>query len=292
MRDFRVKVNQIELQVREYESSGDPIVFLHFGGANLMMWEKALPFFMNRFHLVLLDLRGHGQSEEPETGYDIDTLASDVAGVMQFLQLGKAHIIGSSLGAEVGLGVVANYPEKVLSLVCDGALYNEFGPYSTYEGTLADFSKFVDEQIASIQAAPVTTYPSAEALLEARKKLYQDLGWNDTIEKMEKHGIVKLEEGKFTRAFRKEARMSYFGSYFYDHLENYYQRVQCPVIMIPDADEVKNEKAKGLMTAMIAFAKNGKLVEVEEWNHPYGWVLEPTKICGAILEFLDSQDQK
>lgn len=61
----------------------------------------------------------------------MDVMADDVAGMMVRLILDQAHIVGSSLGAEVGLSIAANYPEKVLSLVCDGVLSNEFDPYGT-----------------------------------------------------------------------------------------------------------------------------------------------------------------
>lgn len=45
--EMRVKVNQIELQIREYEHEGDAIIFLHFGGANLMMWQGIILDFQD-----------------------------------------------------------------------------------------------------------------------------------------------------------------------------------------------------------------------------------------------------
>ena len=102
MRDMSVDVGQIELQVREYEHPADAIIFLHFSGANLMMWQKVVPYFRDRFHLFLVDLRGHGKSDSPPNGYHMDAMARDVAGMMDYLNLERAHIIGSSLGAEVG----------------------------------------------------------------------------------------------------------------------------------------------------------------------------------------------
>ena len=87
-----------------------------------MMWQRTIPTFQDQYRLILVDLRGHGQSSKPTTGFHIDTMASDIAGMMNQLDLTQAHVIGSSLGAEVGLGMAANYPEQVIPLVCDGAL--------------------------------------------------------------------------------------------------------------------------------------------------------------------------
>ena len=61
MREQRVNVGGIELQIREYERSGEAIIFLHFGGGNLMMWQRVVPYFQEDYRLILVDLRGHGK---------------------------------------------------------------------------------------------------------------------------------------------------------------------------------------------------------------------------------------
>lgn len=40
MKDLRINTGNIELQVREYEWEGAAVIFLHFGGGNLMMWQE------------------------------------------------------------------------------------------------------------------------------------------------------------------------------------------------------------------------------------------------------------
>ena len=88
MQALRVKVDGIELQIREYEREGEAIIFLHFSGGNVMVWQPAVPYFQDRYHLILVDLRGHGKSDRPATGYHIDEMARDVVGVMAHLQAG------------------------------------------------------------------------------------------------------------------------------------------------------------------------------------------------------------
>ena len=66
-------------------------------------------------------------------GNQIDEMAKDVVGVMEYFELDRAHIVGSSLGVEVGLSLVANFPERVISLVGEGALYSEYGPYGIWD---------------------------------------------------------------------------------------------------------------------------------------------------------------
>ncbi len=56
MQEQRVRVGEIELQIRDYPNMSDPIIFLHFSGANLMMWLPAVPYFQDHYRLILLDL--------------------------------------------------------------------------------------------------------------------------------------------------------------------------------------------------------------------------------------------
>ncbi len=166
MREKRIKTNQIELQIVDNEEAGPAIFFLHFSGANLMMWSQVIPFFQDKYRLILVDLRGHGKSDKPETGYHMDVMAADIVGVMETLRLEHAHIIGSSMGAEVGLSLAANYPDKVLSLVCDGALSSEYGPYGTWEGSKDDFKAHVAHQLEKMHNAPEKIYLSVDDLVK------------------------------------------------------------------------------------------------------------------------------
>jgi len=283
MQEKRVKVNQIELQVREYEQEGEPIIFLHFSGANLMMWQRAIPYFQNQFHIFLVDLRGHGKSDQPATGYHMDDMASDVIEMMRQLNLEKAHIIGTSMGAEVGLSLAANHPESVLSLVCDGALSSEFGPFSTWEGTQAAYDEHVSQQLEKMRGRPETDYPSVDALVEASQKILDDW-WNPYVEAVERYGAFIIEEGKVTKAFQKRARIDYMENYFQYRLEDYYRKVVCPFLMISEV--VENEREKTVMEALRKLARQATIVEVKDWIHPYGWMLNPDTMCQTILKFL------
>jgi len=287
MRDMRIKTNHIELQLQDYEHYKDAIIFLHFSGANLMMWQPVVPFFQEKYRLVLVDLRGHGKSDKPLTGYHMDDMARDVIGVMQELNIEWAHIVGSSMGAEVGLSLAANYPEKVISLVCDGALSSEYGPYGTWEGSKDDFKAHVSHQLEKLHNAPEKIYPSVDALVDQSRVSLAQIGWwNEYVEAVERYGAFKLAEGQYTSGFRKYAQEDYFKHYFQYRLEDYYKIVKCPILMVPGEDVFKNRREKAAMEGLRKLAARAQIMRLSGWEHPYGWLIDPEGMCKAILKFL------
>ena len=286
MQEFRVPTNQIELQVRDYQGGGEPIIFLHFSSANLMMWQRIIPLFKNSYRVILVDLRGHGRSDRPEASHHVDEMARDIAGMMEFMEVERAHIVGSSLGAEAGLSLAANYPEKVISLVCDGALSSEFGPYGTWEGSEQEFEKDVADTLKQMRDKPVTLYSSIEDLVEARRNLLSKYGlWNEYVEAMEKYGAYKTGDGKFTHGMAKQANQSYMEGYFHCRLEDYYRKVTCPILLITAmGNEDKSEKTA--MRGLRDLAQQAQIAEISGWMHPYGWLLDPDEVCRVILDFL------
>lgn len=286
MKDKRLAVNRIGLQIREYENEGDVIIFLHFGGSNLMMWQSAIQYFEDQYRLILVDLRGHGKSDRPENGYHMDEMAGDVIGIMEHLELEQAHIIGSSIGAEVGLSMAANYPEKVISLVLDGALSSEYGPYGTWDGTEQEFEEHVADQLEKIQNAPDAIYASIDALVDDRRELFEKYGWwNEYLERVVRYDAFKLDDGKYLCGMGKKANKNYMGHYYRYRFEDYYKKVKCPLLMLAEKD-LEDEREKAAMMGLKELAKQAEIVEIDDWAHPYMWFLEPEEASKAILKFL------
>ncbi|MGK8500441.1 alpha/beta fold hydrolase [Nocardia asiatica] len=83
--------------------TGAPILFLAGWALDAEMWEYQVPFFVERgYRCVLPDRRGHGRSDRPSTGYDLDTRADDVAELVERLDLRDLTLVAHSAGgAEV-----------------------------------------------------------------------------------------------------------------------------------------------------------------------------------------------
>ena len=78
---------------------GKPVIFTHAWGLNADIWEYQLTELADQgLRCVAYDRRGHGRSTDPGRGYDYDTLADDLAAVIDHLDLRDATLIGFSMG--------------------------------------------------------------------------------------------------------------------------------------------------------------------------------------------------
>ena len=101
-----------------YETSGEgePLLFIHGLGSSTRDWEDQVKYFSDRFQVLTVDLRGHGQSEKPSSNYSIPLFASDVAALIEEIG-GPTNVAGISMGGMVALQLAVDYPELVKSLI-------------------------------------------------------------------------------------------------------------------------------------------------------------------------------
>jgi pimeloyl-ACP methyl ester carboxylesterase len=105
--------------------SGPDVVLLHGLAANHAFWFATVVMALRRHHRVTVyDLRGHGRSAMPATGYTSDEMSRDLRGLMDYLCIGSAVLIGHSFGGHVALQFAIDHPERVRALtLVDTRLY-------------------------------------------------------------------------------------------------------------------------------------------------------------------------
>ncbi len=286
MRDQRIVVDGVGLAVRE-SGRGDPIVFLHYGGGNLVMWDPVVPFFESAYRCIRLDLRGHGRSDAPPSGYRLEDMAADVVGVLDALEAGAAHVVGSSLGAEVGLVLAAIYPERVVSLVLDGAFSSEYGPYGVHEASDLLSDPETLSELDRLRASPEATYASTEACVAKKREAFAGAGeWNDALDAVARRGTLELPDGRAVSAWRKWARDEYMGHYYGYRFEAYYEVLDCSVLMLPGKSEMDDVLVSDAIAGFSRLVERCDIVQVPRAVHPFGWLTLPGAMSEAVLEFL------
>lgn len=91
-----------------------------------MVWFRQLKEFKKHFNVLLVDLRGHGKSkpgiQEQDSGYSFKEVALDVIGIMDYLGIKKAHLVGISLGCVVIREIDKLAPGRAESIILGGAI--------------------------------------------------------------------------------------------------------------------------------------------------------------------------
>lgn len=101
----------------ERVGQGEPIVFIHGLGSSARDWEYQVPFFAQDYEVVVLDVRGHGQSDKPPGPYSIPMFAKDVARLIEGLDIAPAHVVGISMGGMIALQLAVAHPQLVRTAV-------------------------------------------------------------------------------------------------------------------------------------------------------------------------------
>ncbi|GHV57077.1 alpha/beta hydrolase [Deltaproteobacteria bacterium] len=108
-------------------ANGEVIIFLHGMTDNSRSWSLIAPYFTDKYHIYMLDQRGHGDTDKPDLRlYPTSLYAADLAAFMDIKGLKKAHIVGHSLGSMIAQDFAVNYPEKVDKLVLESSAPVEF----------------------------------------------------------------------------------------------------------------------------------------------------------------------
>jgi pimeloyl-ACP methyl ester carboxylesterase len=136
-------VDGIQIYYAVY-GKGPPLILLHGGLANANYWGNQVPVFARTHRVVVMDSRGHGRSTRDAQPFGYDLMASDVLGLMDFLGIRRAAVVGWSDGGIIGLDIAMNHPERLTRLFAFGANYDPSGVREDLDKN-ATFNRFIAE---------------------------------------------------------------------------------------------------------------------------------------------------
>ncbi len=186
-----VSVNGINLHYLDWGGNGDVLLFLAGMGCNAHIFDDFAPKFTDSFHVIALTRRGHGESDHPETGYDVDTLTEDIRQFLDVLGIKRVILAGHSM-ANVELShFSALYPERVLKLIFLDAAYDRA---SATRKEMVENSPFRQIQFPGMDV----DYYSPEDYLAAMRRAYPSFAiiWNEAMEQQSLHEITQAPDGK------------------------------------------------------------------------------------------------
>lgn len=110
-----------------HPTSNEWVVFVHGAGGSSSIWFKQLKAYKEHFNLLLIDLRGHGKSNQLikeliTSRYTFTEVTQDILKVLDHLKIQSAHFVGMSLGTIIVRNLAELASERVRSMVLGGAV--------------------------------------------------------------------------------------------------------------------------------------------------------------------------
>ena len=108
----------------DHGQEGPVLVFVHGWSCDASYWREQVEYFKEKYHMVLIDLAGHGRSGSERENYTMEAFGQDVKAVVQSIGAKKVVLIGHSMGALVIAEAARLMPEKSIGLVAVDDLQN------------------------------------------------------------------------------------------------------------------------------------------------------------------------
>lgn len=130
----------------EIHGEGTPLVLIHGGGSTIQTsFSKILPFLAQHYKVIAVELQAHGHTNDRDSAESFEQDADDVAGLLEYLKIGKAHFLGFSNGGNTAMQIAIRHSDLVNKLVIISSFYKR-------EGMIPGF--FEGMQQASLENMP------------------------------------------------------------------------------------------------------------------------------------------
>jgi pimeloyl-ACP methyl ester carboxylesterase len=108
-------------QYFEVYGHGEPLVLIHGNGGNIAFMKSQIEYFSTKYQVVVMDCRGRGKSELGNDSLTYMQMTRDIAGILDYLKLDSAYVVGRSDGGIISLLLAIYYPQKVKKVVAFAA---------------------------------------------------------------------------------------------------------------------------------------------------------------------------
>ena len=277
--DRWLRVGDMDMHYLDWGGTGEPVVALHGLASSSHWYDLVIPYLTDRFHLVALDQRAHGQTGQPSTGYDWDTLAGDVVGALDELGLERAAIIGHSWGASVALSVATLHPNRVsaLALIDGGFSAGLRSPDMTWEDFKARLS-------------PRDIYGPAGRYLGALQRQF-DHCWCEELEHMVMSMVGINHDGTTYERLEPGNHEQVLWAMWSDPTSRKLPQVRCPTLIVAAERRPRGDNEEFLrrrqeqVSAAQAILPDCQVAWIADSSHDIGYE-KPKELADALASFL------
>ncbi len=251
--DRWIMLNELRFHFLEWgRPEAPPLVLLHGFTGHARSWDHFADAMADRFRVLTLDQRGHGDSDRaPDGDYRIATLAGDLAAFVDAVCPGRFNLLGLSMGGRVAIAYAGAYPGRVERLVLV-----DIGPEIAPQG-LTRIWTFVSQVPEALDSEE-----QAYQLLRATAPRYSE----PLLRHRVRHSLNKLPNGKlawkYDKVLRDQTRARTRDN---PNLWPALASITCPTLIVRgnESDVLSPEIAKRMLETL----QVGRLVEVPEAGH-------------------------
>jgi pimeloyl-ACP methyl ester carboxylesterase len=181
-------VNGIKLY-HEIYGQGEPLVLLHGGLMTIDEMSNLLQPFAKTHKVIAVELQGHGRTADTDRPLSFETMAGDVAALLDHLDIPQADIVGLSLGGAVGLRTAIQHPEKVRRLVVISSPYAKSGWYPEAQRGMGQVGAAMAEHMIQTPTGKFSTqWPEPERFPRFLDKMGKMMGasydWSGDVKQL------------------------------------------------------------------------------------------------------------
>jgi len=198
----------------EIHGAGEPLILLHGGLGSTAMVGELVPFFARSRQVITVDLQAHGRTADIDRPITLEAMADDIAGLMKYLHIEKADVMGYSLGGGTALQTAIRHPEQVRKLVVVSTVFRRDGWYPEILGQMTQMGPATAEMMKPSPLyklyASIAPHPEDFPKLVGKlgDLLRKDYDWSKDVAGMKAQTMLVFGDAD---AIRPEHMIEFFG---------------------------------------------------------------------------------
>ncbi|MCL2934183.1 MAG: alpha/beta hydrolase [Trichodesmium sp. MAG_R03] len=198
-----IQLSYLEWQPKENQDQKEPLLLLHGLADSALVWLSLGEYLADKYHIVAPDMRGHGESGKPESGYNFEKIIADLEALMENLNWSSAHILGHSWTGKLACIWARQNPERFKSMILADPVFIGKMP-----GLFKVTFPILYRTLETLKGmGPFNSFAEAETLA---KELGKYAGWSEFQQMVFRESIEEKADGKWGSKFVIPARNEIF----------------------------------------------------------------------------------
>ncbi len=240
---------EIQLSYLEWNQGQEPLLLLHGLADHALVWSSLGDYLAADYHIVALDMRGHGESSKPEKDYRFESAIADLEALMDKLGWASTHVVAHSWSGKLACIWARQHPERLRSMILVDPIFIWKMP-SLFKLTFPLLYRVLSFLKTM---GPFASYEEAE---QQARQLTEYQGWSPLQQQVFQAGIEQKQDGSWGSKFTIAARDRIFE-----------EVIQIPGLTVP-------------IHTPALFVQPEKGVNRQDWQlKPYKTYLKNLRLC-------------